>query len=83
MYSEMGVFKEIWQRNLFLIVKLFGCLGWPFSIVFAALEVTEAVTDSDTILHAAITCIHNLLMRIHSHHCGSAAWNTKAKISQS
>jgi len=70
----MGVFKEIWQRDQFLTVKLLDCLGW--------LEIIEAVTDSDSILYAAITYIRNLLVLIRNHGSGSDAWNTKTKRSR-
>lgn len=75
LFVEMGVFMEIWQRNQFLLVKLFGCLN----IAFAVLEETEAVTDSDSIVPAAIIYLPNLLLLIHNHECGLDTWNTKTK----
>jgi len=58
----MSAFKEIWQRDQFLISQLLGYLRWLFNIALALVKVSEAVTDSDSIQHAAITCLHNLLI---------------------
>lgn len=51
----MGVSKEIWHRDQFLTVKLVGSLGWLSNIAFARLEISEAVTDPDSIVVATIT----------------------------
>lgn len=77
----MGVFKEIWQRYQFLIVKLHDCLVWLSNIAFVGLEISEAVTDSDSFLHGATAYIHNLLVLVHNHGCGSDAWNNKTNRS--
>lgn len=79
----MGAFREICQRDQFLILKISGCLRWLPNTAFSEVEESEAVADSDSILHAAIRCIHNLLPRIRNQHCRSDARNTKAKILQS
>jgi len=58
----MGAFKENWQRDQSLNAKLLGYLRWLFNIALVQVMVSEAVTDSDSIRHAAITCLHNLLI---------------------
>lgn len=79
----MAVSKEIWHRDQFLTAKLVGSLGWLSNIAFAGLEISEAVTDFDSIVLATITCIRNLLVLIGDQDCGSDAWNSKKKRSQS
>ena len=80
LFVEMGVFMKIWQRNEFLLVNLFGCLNIAFAVLDeTVLEETEAVTDSDSIVPAAIIYLPNLLLLIHNHECGLDAWNTKTK----
>jgi len=78
---EVGLFGEHWQRNQFLVLKLFADLRWLSNIAFAQVKVNEAVTDSDRIRHATITCLHDLLMFIHNHDCGTDAWNIETKKS--
>lgn len=79
LYVEMGVSKEIWHTNQFLLVNLFGCLN----IAFAVLEETEAITNSNSILPTMIIYLPNILLIIHNRDCGLDAWNNKTKRSQS